>query len=241
MSLAQQLLRPVNTAYNAKLLGYAPIAYWPLWEASGSQAMDISGNGHHGEHVGVTLGQQQGDFTCPLYDGTLDYTDIYTTSFRDAFNGAEGTILIWGKLFDVGVWTDAAERVLIRLAVNAQNRIQIRKTTTANRLHLLYEAGDSARYQAIDGLTTLDWFSVGITWSKTAGATGESKYFLNGVQQGGTDVNLGVWAGVLGAGGTVIGAELTTPQGPWYGWLAHGAVWDRALSVLAMADVGATS
>ena len=43
--------------YSEKVLALSPIAYWPLWEAAGAVAEDISGNGFDGAYTGVTLGQ----------------------------------------------------------------------------------------------------------------------------------------------------------------------------------------
>ena len=94
--------------YADKILGYSPIAYWPLWEADGSTAEDISGNGFDGAYVDVTLGADGiGDGrTCPLFDGAAGYMNAFSTGLRDAFNGAEGSFAIWAKVFNVGVWTD---------------------------------------------------------------------------------------------------------------------------------------
>ncbi len=46
-----------NRQYFRKVLSHRPIAYWPLWEASGSVAFDLAGNALHGAYTGVTLGQ----------------------------------------------------------------------------------------------------------------------------------------------------------------------------------------
>lgn len=47
--------------YNA-ILALDPIAYWPLWESSGTTAEDVTGNGHDGTYTGTyTLGGASGD------------------------------------------------------------------------------------------------------------------------------------------------------------------------------------
>ncbi len=93
------------------------LAYWPLSEVAGSVAYDFSGNARHGAYTGVTLGKTgigDGD-TCPFFDGANDFVNIYSVSLRDAFNGAEGTAMIWAKVFNVGVWTDGAYRNTLHL------------------------------------------------------------------------------------------------------------------------------
>ena len=95
--------------YSDKVLGYSPIAYWPLWEASGATAEDISGNGFDGAYTGVTLGQEGiGDGnTCPLFDGANDYVDIYSAGFAGALMRLRVPLTGWMKVFNAGVWTDS--------------------------------------------------------------------------------------------------------------------------------------
>ena len=74
-----------------------------------------------------------------------------------------------------------------------------------------------------------------LTWSKSAGVSGEVRAYYSGSQTGATQVALGVWAGPLAAGVTVIGAFSTAPILLWSGFLAHCAIWRRALSATQVA------
>lgn len=237
MGRAAQLLHPFSVGYESKVLSYGPIGYWPLWEAAGSQAMDLSGKGRHGTHAGVTLGQHKQQFTCPFYDGANDYMDAYCESFRDAFDGAEGSVIVWGKVYDAGVWTDGAGHALMELRVDAQNRIRILKAIANNRLNVSYESGNIVEQRQLDGVTSTDWMCVGMSWSKSTGVSGEVRFFVDGVQEGATEVGLGVWAGNLAVTTTVIGAGSTVPVLVWHGWLAHCAVWDVAVSPREMVEL----
>lgn len=240
---------PSHDQYYRKVLYYRPIAYWPLWETSGMVARCLVNTAQNGTYTGVTLGQAGiGDGnTCPLFDGANDYCDIYTAAFKDAFalyndptgllDESEGTVMVWAKVANAGVWTDGADRFLLQLAVDANNRLLCAKTITNNRLFLKYAAGGAFEDQAINGMTTIEWMCLGMTWSKSAGANGEVKHFLNGVQQGATDTALGVWVGNLAAAATTIGASSTGPAEPWHGWLAHCAVWDTPLTPTQIADL----
>ena len=214
--------------YSTRVLGYSPIAYWPQWEASGTAAVCQVNAAQNGTYTGVTLGQDGiGDGrTCPLFDGTNDLNNIYTTVLRDAFNGAEGTVLAWAKVSRVGVWTDSTYRSVLALRVDASNRVRLQRTTTNNQLEW--------RYVALDSLSTVGWFHMGLTWSASGNAV---KAYYAGSQTGTTQSGLGTWAGSLGSTTTVIGARSSIPNDPWDGYLAHVAIWSSALADATIADL----
>jgi hypothetical protein len=219
-----------------KVLALGPIAYWPLNESSGAVAYDISGNGYNGAHTGVTLGQTGiGDGnTCPLFDGTNDFTNVYTTGFRDAFNGAEGTLQAWARVFNVGVWTDGLNaRRIVNLRVDADNFIRIRKSAN-NTIIYEYKAGGTTENQSKSSMTTTDWFHVAVTWSVSADAV---TYYYDGAQEGTPDATLGTWVGDLASTQNAIGAATTTPDNPWHGYLAHCAVWTSVLTPTQIATL----
>lgn len=239
--------------YIERVLATDPIGYWVLDEKQGAIAWDQVTlrrlTARHGAHTGVTLYQPGiGDGrTSPFYDGATDFTDVYTASFRDAFALAnnddipgsevsEGAAAVWAKVDGAGVWTDGAQRYLLALYADANNLAAIRKEVANNRVTLIYVAGGIIEFQSIDGLTTTDWMHLGMTWSKSAG-TGEVRYFLDGTQQGATDVSLGAWAEDLAVTTTVVGSFNTAALFPWHGQLAHAAVWDRPLMPAEMADL----
>ncbi len=217
---------PIDYALLLRRLG--PIAYWILGDAALPTAHEeINSPAQDGTHVGVTLGQPGiGDGrTCPYYDGTNDYTDIYSVTFDGVFDGSEGTLLVWARAGNAGVWTDGQFRVVCSLYVDASNSIILRKNN-GGALAWIYEAGGTVEQQ-ISVYTPTDFFQMAITWSATAD---EVIYYYNGAKEGATDTGLGVWAGNLSASATVIGAQNTTPTQPWDGRAAHVAVWSRALA-----------
>ncbi len=235
--------------YMQRVLATDPIAYWPLDEGQGTVAHCWVNSAQNGAYTGVTLGQPgAGDGrTAPFYGGANGFTNIYTVSFRDAFglyndptgllDESEGTVMVWAKANDVGVWTDGADRYLLNLYVDSANQIYLRKTSVNNQLYWHYEAGNIVENQGIAGVTTIDWFYMGITWSKSTGASGEVRYYYNGVQPHAVEDTLGVWVGNLSAARTIIGARDTTPSYLWHGWLAHCAIWDRPLTPAQIADL----
>ena len=230
--------------YIGKVQSYSPIAYWPMNESSGNDALDYSGNGYTGSYTGVTLGQigiGDGE-TCPFFDGTNDYCNVYSPSLSSAFDGTEGTLGIWVKAGNAGVWADGTARRMINIRVDGSNYIDIGKTTTNNRIAWNYRAGGTLETRLKDSINATNWFHVAITWDKTED---EVRAYYNGVQEGATLSGLGIWAGDPTSDKMVIGAFSTTPDTIWDGFLAHPAIWNIALTAaqiagLATAAVGDT-
>lgn len=218
----------VKATFGASLL-----AYWPLWEPSGTIATDISGNGRDGVHTGVTLGQPGiGDGrTSALYGGDGDRTNVYSTSLRDAFNGAEGTVMVWAKVSEVGVWTDATQRRLFYLAADSSNRVYMSREATNNILGVYYAAGGTLKSVALS-LSSIAWLRLIITWNKSID---QMKAHLDGIQQGATQTGLGTWAGQLASSTTLLASGSTGGASPWFGYLAHVALGNRALTAAEVA------
>lgn len=226
-----------RTSYSQKVLGTAPanlLTYWPMWEPSGSVIADISPNARNGTYTGVDLGQPGiGDGrTSPLFDGINDYGNIYTASFRDAFNGQEGSCSIWFKMLDATSWSDGAIHYLFRFTPDANNQLYFRKQGT-NLLTCIYLAGGTTKTLTAT-TTSVAWLHLAATWSKAAD---QVKLYLNGVQQGATGTGLGTWAGTLGATTTALGANDLVPASPWRGYLAHMAFWNTPLSAAQIASL----
>ena len=230
-------LMPGRARYFKKVLSVEPasfIGYWPLWEGSGTKAEDISGKARHGTHVGVTLGQPGiGDGrTSSLYDGSLDYTNIYSPALAAAFNGAEGTLLIWAKVANAGVWTDGTLRVLVDLQ-GGTDRIYIDRTATNNQLEFKYDAGATETIITDTSLAaTTGWFCLALSWSKSGDAV---KAYISGAQVGTTQTGLGTWTQVLNTSFCIIGAYNVAPNYVWSGTLAHDALWSKALTATQIA------
>ncbi len=237
---SRRAILPGGPGYYRKVLGTRPgslIGYWPLWEQTGAAAQELSGVAGTGAYVGVELGRGgMGDGrTAPYFDGTSDYVNVYTAGLASAFSGAEGTMLVWAKAATT-VWTDSTTRRIFLLRADVNNRVIVDKNwgaldTPNDQLVCTYISG-GASCQQKTGLQRSGWFSIGITWSFSAG---QVRAYVDGVQQGATMTGLGVWVGALTATTCVIGAIDTTPTGPWHGWVAHGALWNAPLNPGEMA------
>lgn len=223
-------------AYTNKVKALSPIAYWPLAEASGTTANDESGNGRNGTYTAVTLGQTGiGDGrTAASFDGSTSFANVFSASLQAAFNNQEGTLAAWARVSGAGVWTDGAQRRIVRLAADANNSVVLFKATTNNQLSWTYQAGGTSSTRSKGAVSTTDWIHVALTWSKSGD---QAIAYFNGVQEGAVLSGLGAWAGNLASSTTLIGATSQTPGGVWNGNLAHVAVWATPLSAAQIATL----
>jgi hypothetical protein len=233
--------RPV-LPYKQKVINTAPIAYWPLDEVTGTDAnceIDSNQDGTFARDVsvmGTTMGPD--GMTAPMFNGTDDYVNCKSATFDSAFDGEEGSVFIWAKVDNLGVWTDAAWRRMFSLDANtAAEYVRLTRHSTNNRLSRYYRAGGVTETDHQEGLSLVNWMHVGITWSLSAGVDGEVRYWLNGAEIGTVDTTLGTWVGPVDATFPLIGASTQAPAQVWYGGLSHCAVWDRPLSATEIEDL----
>jgi hypothetical protein len=218
--------------YSDLVLSLSPLAYWPLNETSGTTAVDLVG-AHNGAYTGVDLGQAQTPFIAPLFDGTSDYCNIYSTWLNSNWNPALGSIAIWVKVYDAAVLTDGAIRDCIKLRADLQNFVDISRTATDNQFGIYYKAGNVSK-SVTPTISATTWQHLALTWDV---ASNQMIAYVNGEQSGATQTSLGTWVGALSTSQTIIGANVTTPNAVWSGWLAHAAIWTRVLTPLEVAGL----
>jgi hypothetical protein len=129
--------------YTNKILAMGPVEFWPMAESSGLVSLDESGNGRNGAYTGVVLGQSgPGDGrTAAFFDGSTSYNNVFSAGTSAAFNGQQGSFMIWGKVNSPSVWTDGITRRMILFQVDASNRVGIFKPVANNEIDCLYVAG----------------------------------------------------------------------------------------------------
>jgi hypothetical protein len=203
------------------------VAYWRLNESTGTTAGDSSGNGYSGTAYGVTWSQAgigDGD-TAALFDGVNDYVNVYSAGLRDAFSSGEGTLMIWVRVADAGVWTDGAYRTFVNLEADGNNFIRICKHSLDHWLQWLYRAGGVDKQVNKGNFSATGWLCLGLTWDTAAD---QARAYLNGAQEDQPMTGLGTWAGSLAT--AVIGAVSSTPGEVFNGRIAHVALWSEALT-----------
>lgn len=218
--------------YIQKVLGYDPIAYWPENETAGATIVDRVNVAQNGTYTGVALNDSTGPDGQPVgrWDGANDYGNVFTTTFRDAFDGTEMTLMAWLQMFNVGVWTDGAARDVFNFDAGAGNRYRLSKV--ANNVVQFQDRSSVAKDINFAGLTDIDWMHFAVTRSETAD---QLIGYKDGAQVGVTVAALGNWTFTLAL--CISGAFSLAPAFVANGWLAHLAVFNTALPPAAIADL----
>lgn len=222
-------------AYADKVRGFGPIAYWPLWEASGTVARCLVNPAQNGTYssdvstwpVGTGIGDGN---TAPAFDGANDRVDVLTAALTAVFSGSLGSMFMWVKVANAGVWTDGVERRIINLESAGGDYMMIRKLTTNDRLDWRYFRGGGAAVSETIVFNQTTWFPVGMTWSATAN---QVIYYVNGAQSGAIDACAG-WVQALNSR-AYIGCAFVGPANVWSGPIAHVGMWGRVLSATEIA------
>lgn len=215
------------------------IGYWPMNERRGAVAVDWSKEKNNGAYTGATLGNAPGPDLSPSphFDGSNDFNNIYSVGFRDDFNGKEGTVGGWFRVDSASVWTDSAYRDMVHLYVDANNHVRMYKGSTNNQFNFIYKANGTQELVSRT-ISPTAWTHAAITWSLSTGANGEMRAYIDGVQVGSTQTNLGTWAGNLLNGFTLVGANRdTVPFNAWHGLLSHPVTFKVALSPAKIANL----
>lgn len=228
-------------SYIRKVLGYNPIAYWPLWETSGSVARCLVNPAQNGTYTGATLGQQGiGDGnTAPLFDGVNDYVDIHTAALDAAFDGDEGSAMIW-VFPSGGVWpAGESHSMCFNLFEDVNNRCRIHAEGGTGDMQFRRNASGTAKIIThATGAEPIAWHSTLLTWSLSTGVDGQLIAYWDGVQTGAIQTGIDAYLGSLSAVNTLIGAYSNAPPSlVWPGRLAHCVIFGRALSQPSIADL----
>ena len=224
-------LRIVQETYPHALIGY-----WPLNEASGTDALDQSGNGRNGGYVGPSFALAQtgiGDGQTSV-SVTADAVDIYSTSLAAAFNSSAGTFACWAKVANAGVWTDGTNRYILSLYASG-GYVRIFRGTLDNWLNFVYDASGTEEQLYVQNRGDTDWMHVALTWDKAAD---EARCYINGRLALPVETGLGTWSGALNSALTCLGAlRSDSYNNPWQGFLAHAALWSVALPPQQIANL----
>ena len=227
-------LIPTGINYNDLVMGTGPIAYWPLWETSGTVAHclvnPLQDGTYNSDVSGWPPGTGIGDGnTAPTFDGINDAVAISTATLAAAYDGEELSLMVWSRADD---WVSGV--TLFKLCGKnfaPVDRFFIQKNNTNDRFEY-FHIGSSVTVALSEGngQASVVWRCAVMTVSKIAN---QSKGYVDAAQVGVTGVGLGAWGrpGILVANETAIGASSLIPlAGQWKGGLAHVALWDRVLA-----------
>lgn len=217
-------------SYLQKILVIAPdslIGYWPGDEASGTAALDRSGNARNGVYSNITLGGVGiGDgLTAPIYNGNNSQAALYSASLAGAWNGETLTLNIWINADD---WTDGVARGIYHYRADSNNQIFVYKATNTGRITISNNIGATGISSAnIDGLTA-GWHCVTLVIDYPST---QVIVYVDGLLKS-VRTSINQWSGALDATYNWLGR--TTVSSNWLGRLAHHVLWS---AVFAPPDV----
>jgi len=220
-------------AYYEKVLSYGPIAYWPLWETSGAAAVCQVNAAQNGTYIGATLanGLSPSGLPCPLFDGVGDWVDVQSVTLAGAFDGDEGSIMGWLRVFDATFWTDGVYHYFFNFMADANNGGRAYKGDVNNKIDCAYVAGGVTEWHTHNGVSMTEWFQYVLTWSASSDRT--RAYINAGVPQ--ASATLGIWAGPLTS--CLIGSYTAGTPLSFKGWLSDFAVFGRELTADEITDL----
>jgi hypothetical protein len=209
-------------------------------EHTGTTLNDASGNGEDGSINGVTPNNTAGvdGRRAMLWDGANDYGSWYTANINTAFDGSEGSMIIWVKAIDANFWTDNSTRWFVRVRGStgggSVHTMWLQKTSANNVSWQRQANGSTQGFN--ESQTPTGWFSMGMTWSET---DDELKMYYNGDLRD-TDSSIASWTDTTLQSNTVaLGSQQNTSGVEVMdGWLQHFAVWDTPLSEAQMSMIG---
>jgi hypothetical protein len=201
--------------------------YWPLDDASGTTATDLSGNGHTGTLTNGpvwTVGKIGAGLS---FNGSSTTLDIHQSVLNTA---ASFTVAAWVQPFDLGTWHTAVSQ-----DGNNVSGFYLQSTPTGQFAFSLVNE-DSTSGSTVRALSTFN--PVVNTWYHLVGvynaASGQSSLYVNGVLQS-TESVPATW----NAGGeTVIGrAKWGGNVDFWSGNLDDVRLYTRALSATDISNL----
>lgn len=219
------------------------LSFLRLNETSGTNAVDSSGNSRNGTYrdgldlANTALPTYFGGDYAPLWNATgQDVVNWYTASLSSAFKSETGSISLMAKILDSSIWVDGSTHNLVQFRYDANNYVYMAKMPTNNQLRFNHISPTGSKFLAPNVGGSLDWMHLVITWDINAGASGELKGYLNGLQVGSTVTGIGAWTvNGLDTNYTVIGSVTNTGSNMWKGWLGEAMVFDRALTASEIA------
>lgn len=185
------LLNPMPTANDIiSTFGSHIIALWPLSDASGNTAVDISGNGINAAYSGTVTKAQEGFNDEKSANFTSGFLNPYSANLNARFNPNEGYVSAWVKF--TGNW-DTTAGTLFNLYADASNRMLLR-TLGDGTIQAFCALGGVSTSMSIDSLSGSRFVNIGLRWSKSGGYI---SIFINGLESKRKAGMTGTWVGNL--------------------------------------------
>ena len=220
------------------ILSYNPILYMPMNELTGTTIVNYGslGTAANGTYSGVTLNQidAPGGGRAGLWDGVNDQGNPWSAALAAAHTPTEQTVLIWWRVYNAAVWTDATYRQAIQVAydTNTNRAYAGRVSITDNGIYGVIRTNGAYKSTTTTSYANLSWHLSALTVSYSAD---QFKHYEDATQIGATQTGLGTWANAITDAYTKIGSQGGSVW--WYGYLAHAAIYNSVLTLPQIANI----
>lgn len=220
------------SSYITKVLTYSPYAYWPLNEDAGASAAVCQIDaGQNGTPANVTFGSTTSPdgYNAPLFNGISSLIDVDTATLVSNIDGTEGTMILFFKVYNAGVWEDTTNRYMAIFRADAQNHLRARRDDTNNRVTCQYEANNESELLNFEGLSSTGWIHLAMTWSDSGNVVYAYRDGANKV----TAVNSQTFVGAL----TLAYIGSLGAAAWFYGYICHVALFPDVKSDADILDL----
>lgn len=216
------------------LFGKDLVSVWSLDDPAGNVLLDSSGRFHHGVGTNIIRSTSGGPNKRPasFFSSSGSFGNVFSSGLAVDFNSAEGTLSVWLKPRNVGVWSDGIARYFAEFNTDNSNRISILRSTTNNTITCAYRGGNVLKQVNIGGLSSVDWTLITFTWSVSKDRV---RAYVNGVQSGADVTSLTPYAGSLAV--ALVGAQTAAPLSVWDGWESYVVLAKREASASEVKDM----
>jgi hypothetical protein len=216
----------------ARYLDSLPMVYFGQQELTGTTIRARVGDGfntaYDGTYSNVTLGEDgvgNIQYAAKYVPASNSFGNIYSAALNSFIDWDAGTMNIFIRPRNTGVWSDAATGRIARIYSDASNRMSFVKTSVAGRLDMTAVIGGEVSEHRILGITTADYMMLTIAWD-SAGV-----HFYQDAQLLELESPRGNGAGALDSTRCLLGADDTgTPTEIWDGNMAYFGLANRALT-----------
>jgi len=208
------------------------IALFPQHQMSGNISYDFGPNQGHGTLSNVLSRYSDHSVTRGHYMNASgydpkasSYNNILTPELIASFDGNTLSIIVFCKTD--AAWGEGIERWALRLQTDDGDEIEFSKQVNADEFMVRYDPASGHNVKLT--VTTMDWFSVGLTVDNPI--TDRAEIYLNGIDVDSL-VTFPAWSGTLDL--AVIGAQTAEPAGGWDGGIGLVALYDKFLTPAEM-------
>lgn len=197
-----------------------PIAYWKLDENLGTTTVtDSSGNGYNGSVTSAVMGAAGVDKKSATFTDTTTI-NVFSSGLASAFPANLFTASLWIR---TTTWTDGSNRRALHFQADAQNRLLIlREAAENNILRIVYLAANTNNAVYLRGMTTFDFFHLGVVVDGTL-----LKVYFNGVFYDSVTLS-GTWSSAIT--GANLGSASGSTANSWSGGLDEVSLYNRDLT-----------